>query len=103
VLPSAALEGLVPFQPVTDRTFTPFDTLRLFGRVYWKDRQLQPVVSVAIDGSRSSAMHPSVSADGTVITQLPLKDLTTGRHRLTVEASLPNGKRASRDVLFEVK
>lgn len=103
VLPSAALEGLVPFQPVTDRTFTPFDTLRLFGRVYWKDRQVQPVLSLTMDGHSGPASHLAVSADGTLITQLPLKDLTAGRHRLTVEASLPNGRRASRDVLFEVK
>jgi VWFA-related protein len=101
VLPSAALDSLVPFQPVTDRVFASSDTLRLFGRVYWKDKKMQPALSLTIDGGPAS--HPAMSADGAVITQLPLTNLTAGPHRLTIEASLPNGKRASRDVMFEVR
>lgn len=34
--PKGALEGLIPFQPTTDRTFTSSDSLQVFAPVFWK-------------------------------------------------------------------
>lgn len=108
----AVFAGLVPFQPTTDRQFTAFDTLRLFGHVYWKDKRARPQLTLIIDGPAGTKTVTLIAADAaevdgrqhvTVDVPWPLAGFTPGKYHAAVEARLGAGKALYRDVLFEVK
>jgi len=106
-----AFGGLIPFQPTTSRVFSPDDTLRLFGHVYWKDKA-KASASVTLTGpDGTTSVTPELlpqtgdgnQQDAVIAALLPLKGLRAGKYHLVVSATLPGGKPVSRDVLFEVK
>jgi VWFA-related protein len=106
-----AFEGLIPFQPTTTRTFVAADVLRLFGHVYWKDKNARPVVALTLTGPAGSVTtHPELAEmksgdqqDAVIAAMLPMQNLAAGKYHLAISATLPGGKPVSRDVLFEVK
>jgi len=111
MLPNA-FGGLIPFQPTTARIFAASDTLRLFGHVYWKEKGVTPVVTMALTGpngtkqstARLIAQKPAADQqDAVVAAILPMQGLTAGKYHLAVSATLPGGKPVARDVLFEVR
>lgn len=111
VMNAQLIAPLLPFQPTTTRAFVSGDTLKLFARLFWKGND-QPTVTLTISGgSAPVTLTPAVTvqkADGgrqeaVLNTMMPLKDLAPGRHRLAVEAKLPNRQTVSRVIVFEVK
>ena len=112
-LDRSVLAPLVPFQPTLVRTFTQDDTLRIFGRVFWKGSD-SPTVALSVTGhgvsqrqdvSLSSIAPEKGRRDATFDTTLPFKPvkLPQGRYQLAVNARLPNGQAASRIILFTVQ
>jgi hypothetical protein len=119
-LPSAAydaaaglgsLEGIVPFQPTTVRTFRVGDTLRVYSRLTWKGDAGAATVRLSVTGreglpvrERSVPAHPEAS--GRKLAELdvtvPLDGLAAGEYVLRVEAS-QNQKAVVRQVPFEIK
>jgi hypothetical protein len=107
-----AFAGVIPFQPVTARAFVPSDTLRLFGHVYWKNKNATPTVTMTVSGpSGAVTSTPSLvpqkpagdQQDAVIAAMLPLNGLAAGKYHLGVSATLPGGKPVTRDVLFEVR
>jgi VWFA-related protein len=109
---TAVITPLVPFQPVTTRAFAPTDTLRVFGRAFWRAksddalvmtivikpmpaRLIQPKVTMSLEqnGDREAAFQ------GTV----PLSGLTPGRYVLEIAARLGRAKPVMREVPFSVR
>jgi VWFA-related protein len=105
------IKDLVPFQPTTTRTFSPGDSLRIFGRVFWGAKDLVVDVTVSIQGSNLAPqnMHiaatPGIAAHREAIldTTVRLTDLASGSYTLRVDARLPNGQTARRDVAFTMR
>jgi len=111
VMPPAAFDGLVPFQPTVNRVFSGTDVLRLFGHVYWKDKA-QPVATLKLSGPNgTTSVTPQLIAqkpaggqqDAVIAAMLPIRGMAPGKYHLAVSASLSGGKPVTRDVLFEVK
>jgi hypothetical protein len=108
------INGLVPFQPTTTRTFKTTDTLRVFDRLFWGTKDATADVTLTITGTSTIAPqvvhitgtppegNPS-RHEGTLATVVPLKGLAAGTYVLHVEARLANGQAARRDVPFEVR
>lgn len=110
---TAPIAPLVPFQPTLARTFAHDDTLRIFGRVFWKGSD-QPTVTVTVTGADVSQRDPAPLSSATLENgrreaafdaTLPLKalNLAPGAYQLAVLARLRNGQSASRPILFDVK
>ena len=104
--------SLAPFQPTTTRAFTPNDALRVYLTGGWRasPTALDVVVSIS-DGSAprvrqltvTATVAPAGSRQAVIDTVLPLADLAPGPHVLRVEARLPKGKAASREIPIEIK
>ena len=100
------IRSLVPFQPLTTRTFTLADTVRVFAPVFWGSKD--PVdVTVAVNGARPvPPQHvtltgtPSVGGrrQANVDVTLPLKDLAPGPCTIEVTAVVHGGKPVQRVV-----
>ncbi len=104
--------GLIPFQPTTTRVFSADDVLRLFGHVYWKDKNAQPAVTMTLTGPGGPVTTaPVLSAmkaagdqqDAVIAAMLPMTGLPAGKYHLAFTATLGGGKPVSRDVLFEIR
>ncbi|MEZ5319128.1 MAG: VWA domain-containing protein [Vicinamibacterales bacterium] len=105
---------LLPFQPLTAREFAASDTLRVFGRVWWKSRGA-PVVTMAIrllsGGAPPAAVQPALTtADGvgggklmTLDQAVPLSGLAPGDYVLEVSARLGKDRPITRAVPFRVR
>lgn len=114
VSPSAlnanAIESLVPFQPVATRTFAPTDTLRVFGRVFWRSKD-PAVVTTRIKDVPASLTQPALAMSpspkggqtGAFDAVVPLAGLTPGRYVLEVTVQLPGGKPIMREVPFAIQ
>jgi VWFA-related protein len=107
-----AFDGLIPFQPTTTRVFAQSDVLRLFGHVYWKDKNAQPAMTMTLTGPNGAVNStPSLigqnpagdQQDAVMAAVLPLQGLAAGSYHLAISATLPGAKPVSRDVLFEIK
>jgi VWFA-related protein len=109
---AADATSLVPFQPLTTRTFAASDTLRVFGRAFWRANAPDPpVVTIAIKTAPGRVAQPKVTmspegsrdreaaVDGT----LALSGLTPGRYVLEVEARLGSAKPVTREVPFSIQ
>jgi hypothetical protein len=110
---AALLGALVPFQPTLARAFAPDDTLRIFGRIFWKGSD-QPGVTLTVTGAgvsqlQTAAIISSALANGrreaVFDMRLPLKELNvpSGRYQLVVNGRLQNGQSAERVIMFGVR
>jgi len=121
--PKGALNGLVPFQPTTDRDFSTTDTLRIFAPVFWRGngtasvtlsiRQGEKVLVERRDMLEAAAVETAVSARGFAVpssgqsrasfaTSLPLAGVPAGEYVLTISAGV-SGQIAKREVAFRVR
>jgi hypothetical protein len=107
-----AFKDLIPFQPTATRVFAADDVLRLFGHIYWKNNDARPQAVMTLTGPAGAVTSsPSLSLmkptgdqqDAVIAAMLPMQGLAPGKYHLAVSATLPGGKPATRDVLFEVK
>jgi VWFA-related protein len=109
----ALIGPLVPFQPTLARAFAADDTLRIFGRVFWKGAD-QPTVTLAVTGTRVSQREMATIAsrdidkgrrEAVFDTMLPLKALNAppGQYQLAVQARRRNGQTAERVIVFDLK
>jgi len=106
------LSALVPFQPVTTRTFTLADTVRVFAPLFWTTKDLSVDVTVAVSGARpGTPLHLTLPATATtdghsraaLDVTLPLAQLAPGPCAITVTARLPGGAQMSRVVPCSVE
>lgn len=113
MMDATLIRSLVPFQPTLARAFARDDTLRIFGRVFWKG-SAPPMITIGVMGARVSqhqtAPLSSVSLDNgrhTAVfdTMLTLKSLqlVPGDYQLVVDARLPNGQSAGHAIPFDAK
>jgi hypothetical protein len=79
--------------------------------MFWKGKD-QPAVTMSVEGggapvTATPAVTVSAAEGGrqeaVLNTTLPLRNLSSGRYHLVIDARLPNGQTAGRVVLFEVK
>ncbi|MGH9408066.1 MAG: VWA domain-containing protein [Vicinamibacterales bacterium] len=107
------IAALVPFQPTLGRVFSRDETLRIFGRVFWKGSD-QPTVTLTVTGagvSRHQAAPLAAGANDSGLqaavfdATLPLKplNLTPGQYELAVDCRLPNGQTAGRVIVFDIR
>jgi VWFA-related protein len=104
------LKSVVPFQPTTTRTFAAADTLRVFGRAFWRDKG-EAVVMISIKNVPGTLIEPALTKSPGVKggqqvvfdADVPLARLTPGSHLLVVTAELKDGKVVTREVPFSVK
>jgi hypothetical protein len=99
------LRGLVPFQPITFRSFSQADTLRVFAPIFWTTKDGAVDVTVTATGARNGgprgvhlagtqAAGGRLEAAATVT--VPLGDVGAGPCLITIKASLASGAMASR-------
>jgi VWFA-related protein len=109
-VPPGALSRLLPLQPTTTRAFARADTLRVFGRLFWRSKT-DAAATLAIVGGhdmpREIRLTPVAAASGrhesTFDLTQSLAGLGAGAYTLRVDAKLSNGQTARRDVAFDVK
>jgi hypothetical protein len=108
-LNAASIAPVVPFQPTTARAFAGSETLRIFGRAYWRGAAA-PAVTVRIE---SAAATPRAAAlgvpravrgrqEGAFDVTLPLAGLASGRHVLVIEAGA-KGRTAVREIPIVIR
>ena len=106
------LEGLVPFQPTTLRTFGASETLRVFANAFWSGKDTAAAATLRIPDAATAApttLTLSGVSSGTghwraaIDTKVPLAGLSSGEHVLDVVVTLPNGQSARRAVPFSIK
>jgi VWFA-related protein len=104
--------SVVPFQPTTARRFTSNDALRIYLTGTWRSPATALDVGVSISGGSTPRMRQftapaSVAVAGSrkavIDTVVPLADLAPGSYVLRVEARLPKGKPASREIPLEIR
>jgi VWFA-related protein len=109
------LASVLPIVPTSGRAFATSQAINVFFQVFQSrtaasepialrvqvlDRRDQPVVD------RTETLAPEAFASGRGVVQhfpLPLADLTSGPHLLSVSATRPNGTTVRRDVPFVVR
>lgn len=107
---AALLATLVPFQPTLARVFRSDDTVRVFGRVFWKGFD-PPEVALEVTGPAGShhqkAALSSLDGHGQAVfdVTLPLTSVsaTPGHYQVAVDARLRNGQTAGHVIVFDVK
>jgi VWFA-related protein len=107
-----SIRTLVPFQPMTSRTFSSLQSIRVFARAYWADA---PTVEATLTVAGASSLAPQpvtiTSAappaagrrSGVLDRTVALQGLPPGAYVLSVEARPAKGKAVRRDVPFEVR
>ncbi len=109
-VPPGALTRLMPLQPTTARTFAAADTLRVFGRLFWSAKAPAATTTIEIVGGPNPPRVVPITAvaaggrhsDSFDVVQ-PLAGLAPGSYALRLEARLPTGQIAHRDVAFEIR
>lgn len=105
------LRLLVPFQPATRRTFSPEESLRIFGHASWRSSDAVVSFELSIVGTAASGperftgtgvMGPARSLETTVDRMLSLKALVPGAYVLRLVAQLASGPPVVREVPFSV-
>lgn len=107
---AAAIASLVPFQPTTARTLAATDTLRVFGRAFWRARDTA-VVTIAIKTVPASLKQPTLTMspgvkggqEAAFDATVPLAGLAPGRYVLEITGRLGSGKPVTREVPFAVR
>jgi VWFA-related protein len=106
------IRALVPFQPTTARTFEAGDTLRVFGRVYWRTNDTTVDAELTVTGAtpvapRHLTIHGEIPSGGRrqapIDLTVPLAGLAPGVYVLHLETRLSKNKSSRRDVPFEVR
>jgi hypothetical protein len=100
----------VPFQPTPDRTFAAADTLRVFGRAFWRSPDAALVI-LTIRPSPASPMQPTLvlsparrgGQEAAFDAAVPLSGLAPGRYVLEVSARLSRGNAVTREVPFAIR
>jgi hypothetical protein len=108
-LNASALSPVVPFQPATTRTFAATDTLRVFGRVFWRGAD-PPEVVVGLRSSPASAQRPALSASpgprgrqqSAFEISLPLVGVSPGADAIEVVGQMPDGRVVTRVVPIRI-
>lgn len=107
-----ALEGLLPFQPTTTRTFASTDGLRVFATAFWGGKDVAATATLTMTGPTASApIRLSLSStpvvnghhQTTIEATLSLGGLSAGDYVLNVSVQLPGGQPAHRDVPLAIK
>lgn len=105
------LRLLVPFQPATRRTFSPEESLRVFGHASWRSSDAVVSFELSIVGTAASGperfngtgiMGPARSLETTFDRTLSLKALAPGAYVLRLVAQLASGAPVVREVPFSV-
>jgi hypothetical protein len=107
---AAAMASLVPFQPTPGRAFASTDTLRIFGRLFWRSKDT-PVVTIAIKTVPASLKNVAVRLspdakghqEGAFDTTMALAGLTPGRYVLAITGKLGTAKPVTREVPLVVR
>ena len=110
VLNAQVIATLLPFQPTTARTFSSADTLRVFGRAFWRARDAV-VVTLAVRNVPASLTQPALTTtagiqggrEATFEAKVPLAGLATGDYVLEISARLKTGNTVTREVPFVVR
>ncbi|HKW02138.1 MAG TPA: VWA domain-containing protein [Vicinamibacterales bacterium] len=112
-VPPGSLDRLLPFQPTTARTFASSDTIRIFGRLFWhSSSSAVPTATLTVVGPHEIAQETQVMPravlvngrhEGTFDLARSLDGLAAGAYSLRLDAKLPNGQTARRDVAFEIR
>ena len=110
VLNADILKPVVPFQPTTTRTFAATDTLRVFGRAFWRDKA-DAAVLISIKNVPGSLIEPALirspgikgGQQASFDAGVPLARLSPGSYLLVVTAQLKDGKVVTREVPFTVR
>jgi hypothetical protein len=105
-----AIAAVVPFQPTTSRSFARADTLRVFGRAFWRSRD-PIVVTMGLKGVASAssqvALQPFPGVRGgqaaTFDAPLPLNQLAPGAYVLEITARPKGGAPVTREMPFVVR
>jgi VWFA-related protein len=100
------IQPLVPFQPVTTRTFTLADSVRVFAPMYWGPKDPAVDVTLAVTAGHTTTQRVtltgSTSAGGRHQAALdlvvPLKDLSPGSCGIQITARVASGQQVSRVV-----
>lgn len=126
--PKGVLDGLVPFQPTTDRIFSTADTLRIFAPAFWKGAgsatvslsirqrddagavrvlverhdQLNPETTESATTTRAFAAAAATDSRASFMTSLPLKGVPAGNYVLAISVGA-SGRPAERAVAFSIK
>lgn len=105
------LRPLVPFQPATRRTFSPEESLRVFGYASWRSSDAAVSFELSIVGAAASVpdrftgtgvLGQARSFETTVDRSLSLRALPPGAYVLRLVAKLSSGAAVVRDVPFSV-
>jgi VWFA-related protein len=107
---AGTIESLVPFQPTPARTFVAVDTLRVFGRVFWRSKEAA-TVTIGIKGVVASVDQPVLTVtpgikggrQGAFDAMVPLRGLAPGRYVLEITGRSTSGKPVTREVPFTVR
>lgn len=109
-VPAGALEGLVPFQPTTVRTFSREDTLRVFAQVFWRSNASMVSAELRVDdGEPVDALElspggaPGGREDASVDMIVKLDGVSYGAHLLKLVLRQRDGHAAQREIAFQVK
>jgi len=112
-LRAGALGGLVPFQPTTERTFAASATLRAFGRVFWRAKDVPPTMTLSIRGGSKAPRTLTLGdvttqgsrSEAVLDTRIALSDLPAGSYVLEIATHPASGSRPPvvRQVPFTVK
>jgi hypothetical protein len=108
-LNAAAIAPLVPFQPTTTRAFAGQETLRVFGRVFWRGGE-PPEVTVGLQSSPALVQRAALLAvpaergrqQSAFEVALPLAGVAPGATAVEVTARLPDGRIATRVVPIQM-
>jgi hypothetical protein len=101
------LKPVVPFQPTTTRTFAVTDTLRVYGRAFWRDKA-EAEVMISIKNVPGTLRQAALSAlpgikggqQGAFDAEVPLKQLAPGSYLLVVTAQLKGRGVVRREIPF---
>lgn len=104
------ISSLLPFQPTATRTFTPQDSLRVFGMAFWRS-SATATVTVAIKAVSSSVSQPVLQISpglrsgrqATFDATLILAGLQSGPYVIEILASLGGGKSVKREIPILVR
>ncbi|HEX5217538.1 MAG TPA: VWA domain-containing protein [Vicinamibacterales bacterium] len=102
-----SIAPLVPFQPTTSRAFAASDTLRVFGRAFWKSKGAAAVaigvVGAAVAQTRlTTATGVRGGQEATFDAMLPLRGVPPGTHVIEIVATV-SGKTIRRDIPITIR
>jgi hypothetical protein len=106
------IRPLVPFQPTTARTFGGGDTLRVYGRVYWRTNSTTIDAELTVTGGTPVApqrqtVHGAIPSVGhrqaEIDLTVPLAGLAPGSYVLHLETRLSKNLVSRREIPFVVR